>query len=81
MFSFFFKKISGGYKHWNGWAVGSYCTHRELCVVGSLCCTTEIEEALQINRTLIKIKIEQTIVYPCAVGNAKAEKKQKIYVM
>ena len=26
--------------------------HRELCVTGSLCCTTEIEETLQINYTL-----------------------------
>ena len=29
--------------------------HRELCVIGSLCCTTELEETLQINYTLIII--------------------------
>ena len=33
---------------------GPTIQHRELCVIGSLCCTTEIEEPLQINYTLIK---------------------------
>ena len=32
---------------WNGWAYGPYCTqHREVCLIGSLCCTTELEETL-----------------------------------
>ena len=31
---------------WNGWAMGPYCTHGKLCVTGSLCCATEIEETL-----------------------------------
>ena len=40
---------------WNGWAMGPYCTG--LYVIGSLCCTTEIEEKMYINYTLIqKIK-------------------------
>ena len=31
---------------WNGWAMGLYCSAQELCVTGSLCCITEIEETL-----------------------------------
>ena len=27
--------------------------HREICVIGSLCCTTELDETLEINYTLI----------------------------
>lgn len=38
----------------NGWAVGSTVQNRELSVIGSLCCTTELEEILSINCTLIK---------------------------
>ena len=30
--------------------------HREMCVIGSLSCTTELEETLYINYTLIIIK-------------------------
>ena len=29
--------------------------HREMCVIESLCCTTELYETLLINHTLIKI--------------------------
>ena len=35
---------------------GSTVQQRELCMTGSLCCTTEIEETLYINYTLIKKK-------------------------
>ena len=31
---------------WNGWVMMPYCTEHELCVIGSLCCTAEIEETL-----------------------------------
>ena len=31
---------------WNGWAMGPTIQHRELCVIGSFRCTTEIEETL-----------------------------------
>ena len=39
---------------WNGWAVGPAVQHRELGVIGSLCCTTETEETLQINYNFLK---------------------------
>ena len=35
--------------HW-----GPTVQHREMCAIGSLCCTTEHEETLYINYTLIK---------------------------
>ena len=28
----------------NGWAMGSCVQHREMCMTGLLCCTTEIEK-------------------------------------
>ena len=28
---------------WSGWAMRSYLQRREMCVIGSLCCTTELE--------------------------------------
>ena len=31
---------------WNGLVVGPYYTAPELCVIGSLCCTIELEEIL-----------------------------------
>ena len=31
--------------------------HREVCVIGSLCCITELDKTLQINYTLIIIII------------------------
>ena len=37
--------------------------HRELCAIGSLCCTIELEETLKINYTLIKMHIKKQNVY------------------
>ena len=64
-----------GEKEWDGWAVGSFWMqtvlfgmdgqwdpteqHRELHVIGSLCCTTEIEETLSINYILIKTNLKR----------------------
>ena len=31
---------------WSGWAMGSYLQRRELCVIGSLRCATELDETL-----------------------------------
>ena len=60
----------GGEREWDGWGAwgwwmqtvmfgmdgqwGPTVQHRQLCVTGSLCCATEVEETLQINYTLIK---------------------------
>ena len=32
---------------------GPTVQHREMCVIGSLCCTMELDESSQINSTLI----------------------------
>ena len=31
---------------WNGWAMGPIVQHREMCVIGPLCCTTELDKTL-----------------------------------
>ena len=40
---------------------GPTVQHRELCVIGSLCCTTETENTLEINYTLILKNKTKTI--------------------
>ena len=47
---------------WNGGQWDPTAQDRELCVNGSLCCTTEIEETLKINYTLIKKKKNTNIL-------------------
>ena len=42
--------------------------HRELCVIGSLCCTAEIEKTLQINHTLLKKKNTPKNVQRCLLS-------------
>ena len=44
--------------------------HREMCVIGSLCWTTELEETLSINYTLIIIiinKVNKINEKPCHI--------------
>ena len=64
------RKQTCGSQEWDGWAgwslqmqtlnlgmngqLGPIVQHRELYVIGLLCCATETEETLQINHTLTK---------------------------
>ena len=42
---------------WNRWAMGPTVQHKEMCVIGSHCCTTELDETLYINYTSIKKRV------------------------
>ena len=45
----------------NGWSMGSYCTVREMCVIESLCCITELDETLEINSIFKKVLYKKRI--------------------